>query len=241
MRSSLLRAAASGVAGAAALAVLHESARHVLRDPPPMDVLGRRGPAHLGPSTDRLHRLARVGDLVGHAAYYAGVVAPTSSETWWRGVVLGAAAGLGALTNPQHVGLGDPLHRNSRRNRVMTVACYVVGGLAAAAVANALNTTGRRVRRREHSVDEIRRYLGTHFPNASIGSSTDGLTANEVFTVRERGTTRFVEVTKRWLEGDDAGVPVGTAIQEWGLAHSVRRLTPNGILRLATTGFERVS
>jgi len=211
-----------------------------------MHVIGMRALARLGASTltqdsDRLHRLARVGDLVSNAAYYAGVVAPTSSETWWRGVVLGTTAGLGALTIPQHIGSGDPPHRSSRRNQVMTVAWYVVGGLAAAAVANALNTTGRRLRRREHSVDQIHRYLGTHFPNASIGSSTDGLTANEVFTLREGGTTRFVEVTKRWLEGDDAGVPVGTAIQEWGLAQRVRRLTPNGILRLATTGFERVS
>lgn len=246
MGSSITRAAASGAAGAAVLTLLNESARRLLPDAPRMDVMGMRALAHIGPSTleqdpDRLRRLALFGDLVSNSVYYAGVVGATPSETWWRGVVLGTAAGFGALKIPPQIGLGEPPHSNSRRNQVMTVAWYVLGGLAAAAVANALNKSSRPDDARDLNVDEIRDYLRHHFPHASIGSSTDGLTANEIFTVRESGATRFVEVTKRWLEGDHAGVPVGTAIEEWGLAREVRRLEPNSTLRLATTGFERVS
>ena len=149
MGSSVTRAVVSGAAGAAVLTLLHQAARRVLPDAPRMDVMGMRALARIGPSTwqhdrDRLYRLALVGDLVSNSAYYSGVAGSTPSETWWRGLFLGAAAGAGALTLPQQIGLGEPPHSNSRRNQVMTVAWYVCGGLAAAAVANALNANLRR-------------------------------------------------------------------------------------------------
>lgn len=94
---------------------------------------------------------------------------------------------------------------------------------------------------RRELVAEVVRYLEEHFPDATVVAKTDGLTANEVFTVTERATARHVEVTRRWLDGDEAGVPVTRAIREWGLAREIRRLDPNATLRLATTGLERVS
>ncbi len=94
---------------------------------------------------------------------------------------------------------------------------------------------------RERNVTEVSSYLREHFPNARIGSSTDGLTANEVFTITEGGASRFVELTKRLLEGDDAGIAVAAAIREWDLARAVASLAPNGTLRVAATGVERVS
>jgi hypothetical protein len=94
---------------------------------------------------------------------------------------------------------------------------------------------------RERLIAEVSTYLGEQFSAATIGTATDGLTANEVLTVTEGGAVRHVEVTKRWLEGDDAGVPLGYAIREWDLAAAVRRLEPNATLRVGTTGFERVA
>ena len=94
---------------------------------------------------------------------------------------------------------------------------------------------------RSELVADISNYLQEQFPEARVGSSIDGLTANEVFTVSEAGVTRYVEVTNRWLEGDDAGVPLPRAIREWGVAREVKALPPNGTLRVATTGLERMA
>jgi hypothetical protein len=72
---------------------------------------------------------------VCNSAYYA------LATTWKRGVVLGLAAGVGALVLPQRMGLGDPPKSDRLSNKVMTVAWYVVGGLAAAATATRLATS----------------------------------------------------------------------------------------------------
>jgi hypothetical protein len=241
----------SGAVGATVLTMVHQIGVGTLPDAPRMDVVGMRALGRLVPSAwtqdpDRLYRLTMVGDLVSNSIYYAGVAGRTPSETWSRGLLLGTAAGVGALIVPQRVGLGDPPHSESRRNQILTVAWYLLGGLAAAAVANAWTgqrTTGRAGRRatlRERNVEAVNQYLRQHFPDARIGSSTDGLTANEVFTIQDQGATRFVELTKRWLEGNHAGVPIAAAVRDWELAGVVKALKPNSTLRVATTGFERV-
>ncbi len=109
-----------------------------------MDLVAMRGLRRLLPAESQgldeesLHRLALVGDLVSNSIYYAAVAGATANATWSRAAVLGSAAGLGALLLPQHIGLGAPPHSDSQANQVMTVAWYLVGAAAAAAVANAL-------------------------------------------------------------------------------------------------------
>jgi hypothetical protein len=134
-------AALSGVAGAVALTTVHQVARHLIDAAPRMDVLGVRAltrGAHLadipvpGPAT--LQRAALAGDLVCNSAYYS------FATTWTRGVLLGVAAGVGALVLPQRMGLGDAPKSDRVANKVMTVAWYVAGGLVAAATANRLAT-----------------------------------------------------------------------------------------------------
>jgi|1186.fasta_scaffold464899_2 hypothetical protein len=137
--SRLRDAAVAGIVGALAVTAVHQVARRLTMDAPRMDVLGERAltrGAHMAdlPVPDRptLHRAALAGDLVFNSAYYS------LATSWTRGLALGLAAGVGALVLPQRMGLGDPPRSERLSNRVMTVAWYVVGGLAAAATSRGL-------------------------------------------------------------------------------------------------------
>jgi hypothetical protein len=141
-----MTAVASGVAGATALTAVHELARRRVADAPRMDLLGMRAlrrllPALREPNVEsrQLHTIALAGDLVSNSVYYAAVAAPTARETLTRAVVLGTAAGTGALLLPQPMGLGAPPHSDHRGNQMMTVAWYLAGALTAAAVAIAMS------------------------------------------------------------------------------------------------------
>ena len=136
---SLGRALISGTAGAAALTTVHEAVRRTSPVAPRMDVLGMRGLRKLlgrrAPVDDaRLHRLALVGDLVSNTAYYALVAAGDPDRAPLRGALLGVVAGFGAVMLPPRLGLGEPPHVASVANRIMTVAWYALGGLAAGVV-----------------------------------------------------------------------------------------------------------
>ena len=134
----------SGMAGAAALTAVHQAARMVSDNAPRMDVVGMRAIARgrdaaaIGDTTPgsgehpSLYNMALAGDLVFNSAYYS------LATTWARGAALGLIAGIGALLLPKRMGLGDPPGSEHVSNQVMTVAWYVVGGLAAAWTAQCL-------------------------------------------------------------------------------------------------------
>ena len=107
-----------------------------------MDVVAERGIARGLEVTGRtaldepaLYRWALAGDLLANSAYYSLVACGSRPHVWRRGIALGLAAGAGALILPRRMGLGDPPRSDQFDNQVMTVAWYVIGGLAAAAVA----------------------------------------------------------------------------------------------------------
>ena len=143
----MLRTLIGGVAGAVALNVVHETARRTIPRAPRMDVIGRRGiakTAHaLGvepPHGSRLQGAALAGDLVSNSLYYSliGLGSDRPGATLRRGLLLGLAAGLGAVFLPPVMGLGrQPGHRGAFTH-LLTVAWYTIGGLAAAAVLQAL-------------------------------------------------------------------------------------------------------
>lgn len=137
----------SGVAGAVALTAVHQAALKLTDAAPRMDVLGVRALARgaraagVEPDTSEhggLYRAALAGDLLFNSAYYS------LATTWTRGAALGLVAGVGALVLPQRLGLGDAPKSELLSNKVMTVAWYTLGGLAAAWAATCL------ARRREH-------------------------------------------------------------------------------------------
>jgi hypothetical protein len=138
-------ALAAGACGAVALTAVHQLARRVTNDAPRMDVLGERAIARTVkaaggtlPLQPTLHRWALAGDLVANSIYYSIVACGRDAHMWTRGVALGLAAGAGALVLPRRLGLGDPPKSAHLPNQLMTVAWYLVGGLAAACAGRTL-------------------------------------------------------------------------------------------------------
>jgi hypothetical protein len=138
---SLAKALASGLAGAAALTGVHESARKNVPNAPRMDVLGMRALEKIAdamgvspPSEKRLHELALVGDVAANALYYSLIALGRRDRNWVRGAALGLAAGVGAVALPGILGLGTKPSRRTYSTAAMTVGWYLIGGLAAAGV-----------------------------------------------------------------------------------------------------------
>jgi hypothetical protein len=134
------RAFAAGTVGAVALTAVHQLARRVTENAPRMDVVGRRaiekGMTAAGaqpPEGQKLQNLALAGDLFANSAYYSLIACGRNPHVWRRATALGLAAGAGALLLPRYMGLGDPPRSTNAANQVMTVAWYLLGGLATAA------------------------------------------------------------------------------------------------------------
>ena len=141
----MARSLAAGLAGAAVLTAVHETARRVTPAAPRMDVLGERaiakmirGAGRTPPPREQLHRLALGGDMVSNSLYYALV--GSGRDAWARGAALGLAAGVGAVLLPPVLGLGRAPRGLTARTKAMTVGYYLVGGLAAAAVSRLLSS-----------------------------------------------------------------------------------------------------
>ena len=141
----MLKALGSGLVGACALTLIHETARRFIDDAPRMDVLGMRAvaktmrAARFEPPV-QLHEAALVGDLVSNSLYYSLVGAGSRREALRNGALLGLAAGLGAVYLPEPLGLGRQPTEDSPQTQLMTVAWYLVGGLAAGAAYRALTS-----------------------------------------------------------------------------------------------------
>lgn len=138
-----LAALASGITGALALTLTHETIRRYNSQAPRMDVLGMRAIArimyHLNkrpPEEDKLFEYSMIGDIVSNSLYYAFV--GTGRRAWWRGTTLGLAAGIGGVVLPGPLGLGEEPSGRTTQTKVLTVGLYLIGGLVAAAMSRAL-------------------------------------------------------------------------------------------------------
>lgn len=137
----------SGLAGACALTLLHESARRVLPDAPRVDLLGMRAIARLmreggqePPERETLFGLALAGDLLSNALYYSLVGAGRPEGAPARGALLGFAAGALAVALPGPLGLGSGASARTPATALMTAAWYTAGGLVAGAVCRRLTS-----------------------------------------------------------------------------------------------------
>lgn len=144
MRAS--QAVTSGAVGAIFLTGLHETARHIIPHAPRVDVLGMRAIAmslravnQTPPPRDQLYWLAMVGDLVSNSLYYSLVGFGDSKHIWRRGILLGAAAGLGAVVLPRPLGLGRQPDQRTPATQTMTFMLYFLGGIVAAAAAQSFD------------------------------------------------------------------------------------------------------
>jgi hypothetical protein len=140
----MLKALGSGLVGALALTVIHETARRVAPETAPrMDVLGMRAIQKAVRAVDAeppvpLHEAALVGDIVSNSFYYSLVGAGSRGDAVRNGALLGLAAGLGAVFLPGPLGLGRQ-PTDTPTTQALTVAWYLAGGLAAGAAYAALS------------------------------------------------------------------------------------------------------
>ncbi|HEX8349164.1 MAG TPA: hypothetical protein VF598_04320 [Hymenobacter sp.] len=136
--SKLPQALFSGLAGSMVLTLLHENARRIAPDVAPrMDVLGMRALRKLlnkadapQPDHDTLFNATMAGDILTNGLYYSLV--GKGKKAWGRGAMLGLAAGIGGVLLPGPLGLGKAPSSRTPQTKLMTVAWYLVGGLAAA-------------------------------------------------------------------------------------------------------------
>lgn len=139
--TTTLRALGNGLVGAVVLTAVHETARQLIPETAPrMDVLGMRGLRKLlgkanapQPDHNTLFTLTMAGDLLSNGLYYSLV--GTGKSAWQRAAVLGLAAGVGGVLLPGSMGLGEGPSNRTTPTRLMTVAWYLLGGLATAGAA----------------------------------------------------------------------------------------------------------
>src|SRR5919205_3307368 len=102
----MLKALGSGLVGAFALTLVHETARRYIEDAPRMDVVGMRAITKTLRAVDveppvPLHETALVGELVSNSLYYGLVGLGDPEDGLRNGAALGLAAGpAGGLPPP---------------------------------------------------------------------------------------------------------------------------------------------
>lgn len=136
----MLKALASGLFGAVVLNLIHESVRQFSDPAPRVDLLGQQAIAetykYFGaepPAKNELYAMALAGDVTSNAAYYSLVAAGGAKNAVLTGLILGAAAGVGAVYLPAKVGLRSRYAAKTPQRAAMTVAYYTLGGIAAGA------------------------------------------------------------------------------------------------------------
>ncbi|MGV3704558.1 MAG: hypothetical protein ACO1NU_04190 [Arcticibacter sp.] len=141
-----LKGIISGLAGAIAVNILHETVRKYDSKAPRVDLIGKealsKGLSRIGvepPKGKKLHQATLAGDIVSNALYYSLIASGNQDKKWLRGTILGASAGLGALKLPKPMGLDDTPVTKNQKAEALTVLYYTFGGLVTAAVYALLN------------------------------------------------------------------------------------------------------
>ena len=143
----LARSLAAGLTGAATLTLVHQTAKPLIPHAPRVDAIGRRAvvktfrAAGRRPPNQRAQQnIALAGDLISNALYYSLVEIGHPRNRLTRGAILGVLAGLGAAFLPRRIGLGRQPQQRAPITHLLTIAWYALGGLAAAAAAQALDS-----------------------------------------------------------------------------------------------------
>ncbi|MDF3078717.1 MAG: hypothetical protein K0S09_2606 [Sphingobacteriaceae bacterium] len=128
-----------GFLGALALSLLHETYRKIDSDAPRVALVGEEAlsksleSAGVSPPTGNdLYLATLAGDVFSNTLYYSLIGASGNKRILYRGAAYGLAAGIGAVALPKPMGLNDAPVTRSTKTRILTVAWYLVGGLAAA-------------------------------------------------------------------------------------------------------------
>ena len=129
----------AGLGGAIALNLLHESLKHKDDDMPRVDLLGEealeKGLEYVGAEIqgeDNLYKATLAGDIISNAMYYSMIGKGGVNNIWPRAVAIGVAAGVGAITLPEPLGLDDEPVTRTNKTKALTVSYYLAGALVTA-------------------------------------------------------------------------------------------------------------
>jgi hypothetical protein len=87
-----------------------------------------------------LQRWAVGGELFADTAYFSLAAAGGRKRAWLCGALLGLAAGVSAVMLPKPLGLPQESSNKTLGTKIMTIGLYLIGGLAAAAVATLVDS-----------------------------------------------------------------------------------------------------
>ncbi|KQM77854.1 hypothetical protein ASE74_15750 [Pedobacter sp. Leaf216] len=133
----------AGLGGAVVLNILHESLKKG-KDMPRIDLLGeealQKSLGYLGTSIDddkELYLSTLAGDVAGNAIYYS-LIGGSYSLIWPKAIILGLAAGVGAVKLPKPMGLQpEPTAKNVKVS-ALTIAYYLTGAIVTGAILKTL-------------------------------------------------------------------------------------------------------
>ena len=133
-----------GLAGAVALTLLNETVKKFNPAAPRLDLLGENAVAKLMKGNGPVPQIVQkyfplAGDLMSNSLFYGMARGNNSSNTFLRGALLGLSAGVGAVVLPKQLGLSEGPTNRTTETKLMTIGWYVVGGLVAALVINAID------------------------------------------------------------------------------------------------------
>ncbi|MCF0071050.1 hypothetical protein LZD49_11250 [Dyadobacter sp. CY261] len=128
-----------GITGAVVLNIIHEVAKRVSHKAPRIDMLGEEAFTKTveavgieAPTGDALTVSTFIADLASNAGYYAMIGKGDNDNILIRGAGYGLMAGLGAIGLAKPLGLDERPITKTGETKVLTVAWYLLGGLAAA-------------------------------------------------------------------------------------------------------------
>lgn len=137
----------AGLGGAVALNLLHESLKRKDKDMPRVDLLGeealQKGLEYFGTEIkddSTLYKATLAGDIVSNAMYYSMIGKGGATNVFPRALAVGLAAGVGAVTLPEPMGLDDKPVTRSNKTKALTVGYYIAGALVTAAIIKALDS-----------------------------------------------------------------------------------------------------
>jgi hypothetical protein len=136
-----------GFAGAIALNILHQAVKSFDPQAPRVDLVGEEAlikgvkAINLAPPTGHaLFAATLAGDILSNGLYYSTIGLGKKKYLLLRGTVMGLAAGIGALTLTEPLGLDDTPVTRTTRTKVMTAGYYLFGGLVTAFTLKALRS-----------------------------------------------------------------------------------------------------
>jgi len=136
----------AGLGGAIALNILHESLKKKNSDMPRVDLLGEEALQktlhYFGTEIEGekpLYAATLAGDVLSNAMYYSMIGNGGPNNVWVRAVAYGVAAGVGAITLPEPMGLDPEPVTKSNTSKALTVGYYVAGALVTAALIKAIS------------------------------------------------------------------------------------------------------